>query len=381
MARRRTKRVNLGTRSEPVAGHASNAVAEPVAEPEALVITHWFDPGDDGEPYSATIRVTGRRAGVSGTPKASDSFQREETVPRIVPGSGPMSISTWVYGLTPGQWSVAASLIRPRADSSGRRMVGAARPDVVPLRTATWSWRRWSAVPGPETALLKTRWALIARLARVPAVQPGTVPAFVVLGAIIALAVLSAHVGDHGLPVGVALLVTALASAAGLVAAKLWYVRLHPHEPFLRTGWAVDGFVVAAPLTAIAVLVMLNLPVAAYLDDTTPSLFLTVAVGRVGCFFTGCCAGRITSSGWGVWCSDQRIGARRVPTQLLEAGAGLVLGVVTLVLVVGFDLVGSGLVFVGAFAVYLALRQLLLRLRAEPRRYLWQRSRPAQQFS
>jgi len=358
---------------------AKPAVAASSTELGALVTTHWFDPGEEDEPYSATIRLTGKRAGVSGAPRASDTFVHEEQVDRIVPGSGPMSISTRVYELTPGTWSVTASLIRPRADARGRRKAGAARPEVLPLRTATWSWRRWTPSPGPATALVKTRWSLLARIALIPAIMPGTVSGFVALGAVLALAVLAAHVGDHGLAVIDALLVTAAASMAGLVGAKLWYVRLHPEERVLATGWAVDGFVVVAPLAAIGVLLAVKLPVGAYLDDVTPSLFLAVALGRLGCFFTGCCAGRMTASPWGVWCSDQRIGARRVPTQLLESAVGLGLGLVTLVLVILVDVVGSGAIFVGGFAAYLVARQFLLRLRAEPRRYLWQRRRLVRQ--
>jgi phosphatidylglycerol:prolipoprotein diacylglycerol transferase len=354
-----------------------NSAAANPSESEALIVSHWIDPGADGKPYPATIRLTGRRAGVSGPPRKSDTFVREESIGQILPGSGPISISNWVYGLTPGEWSITANLIQPRADAEGRRMIEAARPEVLPLPTARWSWRRWSLVPGPATALVRTRWSLIARITRIPAVQPGTVPAFVGLGAVVALAVLSSHVGVHGLSIGDALLVTIVASVAGLVGAKLWYARLHPGESMLRAGWAVDGFVVVAPLAAIAVLLSLDLPVGAYLDDVTPSLFFAVALGRLGCFFTGCCAGRVTSSAWGVWCSDQRIGARRVPTQLLEAAAGLVLAVATLVLVLGFEFVGSGAVFSGGFAAYLVVRHFMIRLRAEPRSYLWQRSRAA----
>lgn len=381
MARRRTGRSKGNPRAPAITdlpahqAQPSRRAASSSVEPEALVVTHWFDPSEVGEPYAATIRLTGKRAGVSGTPRTSDAFVYEEQVERIVPGSGPMSISTRVYGLTPGEWSVNAELIRPRAYTNGRRVVGAARPEIVPLRTATWSWRHWTPIPGPATALIKTRWALLARIALIPAVMPGTLIGFVALGAIVALAVLAAHIGQHGLTVRDALLVTATASLTGLVGAKLWYVRLHPGERVITTGWAVDGFVVGAPLAAIAVLLALKLPVGAYLDDVTPSLFLTVAMGRLGCFFTGCCAGRLTASPWGVWCSDQRIGARRVPTQLLESAVGLGLGLVTLVLVVVLDVVGSGAIFLGGFAAYLLARQFLLRWRAEPRQYLWQRSR------
>lgn len=372
MGRRRAARTGRLTASSPA---TAGPGAGSLEEAQAVVVTHWFDPGSTGEPYRARLRLVGRRSGVSGPPQRTDSFERDDEVGPIVPGSGPIAISSRVESLTAGEWSISASLIRPRADARGRRLPDAARPEVIPLRTAQWSWRRWSVQPAAATAVVRTRWWPLARLARTPAIQPGTVPAFVAVGALVALAVLSAHVGGHGLAFPDALAVTAIASLAGLAGAKLWYARLHPGERLMTTGWAVDGFVVVAPIAAALTLMALGLAPGAYLDDVTPSLFLAVALGRLGCFFTGCCAGRPTSSRWGVWSSDQRVGARRVPTQLLESGVGLMLGGSTLLLVLVFDVVGSGVVFIGGFATYLAVRQLLIRLRAEPRRFLWERSR------
>lgn len=66
------------------------------------------------------------------------------------------------------------------------------------------------------------------------------------------------------------------------------------------------------------------------------------ACGRIGCFFYGCCYGRVSSSAWAVafpvhspaWCEQVRTGAissaasaslRVLPTQLFEAAALLVL--------------------------------------------------------
>src|SRR5438445_4669709 len=93
-----------------------------------------------------------------------------------------------------------------------------------------------------------------------------------------------------------------------------------------------------------------------------------------GCFLTGCCAGRPTRSRWGIWSSDRRIGARRIPTQLLESAAGLFLGGVGTFVVIGHVGRPDGLVFVGVFVAYFAVRQLLLRLRAERRDDSWRRS-------
>ena len=385
MARRRTKQSDASRRAPARAVATASAVATSPApaaktaaaaptEPQALVATYVFDPGAEGEPYAATIRMTGRRAGVAGRPRDTDSFVREEVIDRIVPGSGPVSVSMWVYDVTAGEWSVNAELIRPRRDAQGRRMPGASRPEVEPLRLASWSWRRWSVAPGPASALLKTRWALLARLARIPAVMPGTITLLVAIGAVLLLILQSALLESRGASGQGGLVVSAIASVAGLVAAKLWHVRLNPQQRVFATGWAVDGFMIVAPLAAIAALLVVNVPVLTYLDATTPGLFLTVALGRVGCFLTGCCAGRATTSRFGVWCSDQKVGARRIPTQLLESGTGLVLGVTTLTLAVTTQLLGSGVLFVGAFGTYMLVRHFLLRLRAQPRRFLWQRA-------
>ena len=91
-----------------------------------------------------------------------------------------------------------------------------------------------------------------------------------------------------------------------------------------------------------------------------------MAIGRVGCFFAGCCGGPPTASRWGVWSSDQRVGARRIPTQLLELVLAGILGLLVLVAVLSHGSAG-GAIFVAALAAYTLGRQGLLRLRAEPR--------------
>ena len=167
-----------------------------------------------------------------------------------------------------------------------------------------------------------------------------------------------------------------LALVSGLAGAKLWYAVLHP-GPWRHSlgGWSVDGFLVVAPVVAVVALVAFDLPIGAFLDAAAPGIFFAVAIGRFGCFFTGCCAGRCTRSRWGVWSSDRRIGARRIPAQLLESGAGLIIGLASVVLVLA-DVFGvSGLVFVVAVVAYVIVRQFLLRVRAERREFSWRRSR------
>lgn len=342
---------------------ADTKVAEAV-EPEALVVTYWFDPGDDGEPYDATVRFTGRRMGIRGTPKAGASFAQDETIEGVVPGTGPVSITAWVYGLQHGEWTVDAQLLRASAGAQlASRRLGAPRA----IQPARWSWRRWAVSTAPASPL-KTRWALLAPLARQPAVIPGIYTVLAVAGFVIALALQAALLARGGTPFEPPLAASALALVAGLIGAKAWYKVLHPDESVIKGGWAVDGFLVVFPLVGAFTLLAWDQPIGLVFDATTPGIFFAVAIGRVGCFLTGCCAGRCTASRWGIWSSDRRVGARRIPTQLLESAAGLVLGVVGLLVILNGGLPVDGAVFVAAFVTYALVRQALLRLRSERRK-------------
>jgi phosphatidylglycerol---prolipoprotein diacylglyceryl transferase len=354
-----------GANAAPAGEGASAAVA---AEQEALVATGWFESGDGSVPYSATVRFTGRRAGQHGMPRARDTFVQEEVIDRVLPGTGPVSITTWVYGLEPGEWSVSADLIRVSTDTGEARSATRSRPIASrPVHPAAWSWRRWGLTTEPEGPL-KTRWALLAPLARIPAVLPGSYPVLAVLATFVAVVLQSAILANEGVQVSRSLVVSLLAIGSGLLGAKLWYKALHPGESLIKGGWAVDGFLIIAPVTAVASMLLLGVPLGAFLDASTPGLFFAVAIGRVGCFLTGCCAGRATTSRWGVWSSDRRVGARRIPAQLVESAAGLVIGAASLLPVLGETRPVHGFIFVATLAAYAVLRQAFLRLREEQRR-------------
>ena len=337
-------------------------------EPETLVASAWFDSGDGKGPYSATVRFTGQRLGASGNRGKHDMFVQDETVDGIIPGSGTVSVSTWIQGLSPGEWTVTAELRHPTA--GGRSVTpGASRV----LNLADWSWRRWT-VDSAQARPLKTRWAPLAALAGTPGVMPGVYTALAVVGGIITLVVQAAILSSEGISVWEALAASLLAIGMGLIGAKAWYAVLHPDESVIKGGWAVDGFLVVWPIVAAIALMAANLPIGRVLDATTPGLFFAVAVGRIGCFLTGCCAGKMTNARWGVWSSDRRVGARRVPTQLIESATGLLLGVVTLPLAASHVLPIHGAVFVVGLGLYAGARQALLRLRAERR--AWAASLP-----
>lgn len=334
-------------------------------DPQALAATFLFDSAAVGDAGEATVRLTGRRVGVQGLPKAGDSFTHDESIQGIAPGTGPASVTAMVYGIRTGEWSVNAQLLPSSIGASRTSQRRAGSP--MPLQAATWSWRRWRLSAAP-TSPIKTRWAPLAPLASKPAVVHGLYTALAVLGFVIALALQATILSGQSVPTDRPLLASIIASVAGLIGAKVWYAVLHPDESLIRGGWAVDGFLIVAPLTAALLLFAWDLPIGRVLDATAPGIFFAVALGRIGCFLTGCCAGRCTASRWGIWSSDQRIGARRLPAQLWESAAGAALGALTLVVVVRGGLPISGGVFVLGFAIYAAVRQALLRVRAERRK-------------
>jgi len=201
-----------------------------------------------------------------------------------------------------------------------------------------------------------------------PAVIPGSWSGLIGLGILVGALVQAANLTSVNVSVLQALLVDLLALLSGLFGAKLLYVVLQRRSwrQSIGEGLSVDGFLIVTPIVAGAALVAFNLPIGVFLDASAPALFFGVAIGRLGCFFTGCCAGRCTNSRWGVWSSDRRVGARRIPTQLFESASGLLIGATALLLVLNYAPSVDGIIFVAAVAAYVLVRQLLLRLRAEP---------------
>jgi phosphatidylglycerol---prolipoprotein diacylglyceryl transferase len=347
------------------AAQATRTQAELAADTrhEGLAVTHRFDPGREGRPYSATVRFRGRREGITGKPQPGDTFTVDERIDRVVPGSGPVSVTTRAYGLNPGDWTVTAELLRGTGSDPSR---GTAKGQTLPR--ARWSWLRWRLTDAPFGPV-RTRWGPLVRLTAMPAVIHGSWTALCALGILAGIGALLWFLSFEGVEPGPAIVVAVVGVLGGIVGAKLWYIVLRPRQwrTSLGEGWSIDGSIGAAPIAAVIAMLVLGLPVLAFLDAAAPAFFVGVGIGRLGCFFTGCCAGRCTTSRWGVWSSDRRIGARRIPTQLMEAGLGAGLAVIFGALDVSGVVPVDGLVFVVGIGSYLAGRQLLLRLRADAR--------------
>lgn len=168
------------------------------------------------------------------------------------------------------------------------------------------------------------------------------------------------------LDVASTLLVSMIASIAGLAGGKIYYYLQHRGEPLslLTMGMCIQGFVIAA----VAVIAAGGLPAGQLLDVTAPGLLAAMAIGRLGCFLGGCCAGHPTCSRWGMWSSDRRLGARRIPAQLLESALALALRFAALLTDLATRPSPPGGVFIGAIAAYTLGRQLLFPLRSIPRK-------------
>lgn len=337
------------------------ALLESAAQ-EILAVTYWFDPAPHVGPYPVTVRFSGRRIDVKGRLSPGDRFVQDETIEEVVPGSGPISLTTRVRGINPGEWLVTARMLGSAHSAHGPREQGNASPVAGPPGPIARFWRRWA--PSAESAEhVRT---CPTPLARVPGIFPGIWGAMVTLGIAVALALQFLVISAEHLALGPVWTVSLVAIVAGIAGAKGWFIVLHRREHRIE-GWCIQGFITGATLAAAILLAVLDVPAGVLLDVTAPGLLVGVAVGRVGCFFAGCCGGPPTASRWGVWSSDQHVGARRIPTQLLESVLALSLGMGVLVAVLGHGPAG-GAFFVAGLAAYTLGRQGLLRLRTEPRK-------------
>lgn len=363
-AREVVSRVDVVQADSPAPANASGgfaALMEKAAQ-EILAVTYWFDPAPHAEPYPITVRFSGHRVDVKGRLKAADRFVQDETIERVIPGSGPISLTARVRGINAGSWVVTAHVQGSAATVRRPREQGNAIPETAPRHPIVRLWHRWAPPAGSVEPVSTCPIPLV----HVPGILPGIWGALVTLGVVIALALQALVISVDHLAVGPWWLITLVAIAVGTSGAKIWYMVLH-RRTHRMDGWCIQGFIVGGPVTAVILLAVLKVPVGVFLDVTTPGLLVAMAVGRVGCFFAGCCGGPPTASRWGVWSSDQRVGTRRIPTQLLESLLALSLGLGVLVAVVGHGTRG-GAFFVATLAAYTLVRQGILRLRAEQRR-------------
>lgn len=334
------------TAPDPAAGQEHGGVLDSL-DPQGLAATHWIDTDTWDGPTRVSVRFSGTRAASEpGAPP--EHFETYEDVDSITPGTGRIAVTTRVTGIGAGTWTVTSAPVAaavPAASPAARRIL----PGTV-----------------PAASTVHTRFAV---LAQGPAVHLASWPLLVALGAILAVVLQAMFLSRQGIDPAGPVWLCIVASAMGGVGARLWWLALkrQPLTNFLTAGACIQGFVAGALGTVITGSLIFGLPMGRILDATAAGLFFGMAVGRPGCFFTGCCAGRLTASRWGLWSSDRRLVRRRHPVQLYEAFLALLIGLGTLPFMLAVPLNIPGLVFVATVTVYTLGRQLLFPLREDPR--------------
>jgi phosphatidylglycerol---prolipoprotein diacylglyceryl transferase len=169
--------------------------------------------------------------------------------------------------------------------------------------------------------------------------------------------------------------------APTLVAARLWFVlqhrdlfRVEPRRIWRRSegGSSLFGGLLASLVLSEAVIRPFGLPFWGFWDAAAVAMLVGLIVTRFGCLMNGCCYGRETTGVVGLWLPDERgEWRRRLPTQLFEAGWGMLL--LALALFVRPTLGGSGGLFALIAAGYGFGRMLLEPTRASSQAGQWLR--------
>jgi phosphatidylglycerol:prolipoprotein diacylglycerol transferase len=134
------------------------------------------------------------------------------------------------------------------------------------------------------------------------------------------------------LDLGIYIIISALVGAKLLLLITDW--RTFASDPaelltLARSGGVFYGGLILAVVVALWYIRRLGLPLWTTCDVFAPGIALGHIVGRLGCFFAGCCYGKPTTLPWGITFTDPFAAANvgtplnvpLHPTQLYEAGA------------------------------------------------------------
>lgn len=136
------------------------------------------------------------------------------------------------------------------------------------------------------------------------------------------------------------------AAVSGIAGARLFYVLLNPSEfsgnlfgilKIWEGGLVFYGGFITAAIATLIYIRKRKLPPGTTADILALAMPLGHAVGRIGCFFAGCCHGRMTDLPWGVCFNDPNTLARPMgiplhPTQLYSSAANLIIFLILLTL-------------------------------------------------
>jgi len=125
---------------------------------------------------------------------------------------------------------------------------------------------------------------------------------------------------------------------AGVLGARFMFTLTHRNAlalgasaNVLTGGSAAMGAIVCIPLAAALYLKLTRRPILPWLDLLTVVWGVMIVFGRLGCFVEGCCYGK-PAHGWGgvtfapgTPAAERFPGVALVPTQIIEAAAGLIM--------------------------------------------------------
>ena len=135
---------------------------------------------------------------------------------------------------------------------------------------------------------------------------------------------------------GIWIIIAALIGAKLLLVIVDWdYYRSNPREIFslVRSAGVFYGGLIVATIAGFALMRRYRLPVWTTADLYAPGIALGHVIGRMGCFFAGCCWGKPANVPWAITFTDPAAAVNvgtplnipLHPTQLYEAGAELLI--------------------------------------------------------
>jgi phosphatidylglycerol:prolipoprotein diacylglycerol transferase len=175
----------------------------------------------------------------------------------------------------------------------------------------------------------------------------GTYGLFYAVGFLLALRLAVGYARRDGIEVGRIIDLGIVSLLAGFVGAKLLlyivdapYYLSHPMEMLrsLRSAGVFYGGLGLAIATGLWYVRRYRMPLGKVADLAAPALALGQGIGRLGCFFAGCCYGRACDLPWAVTFTDPRaaqltgvpLGVALHPTQLYHALADFIILAVTM---------------------------------------------------
>jgi len=174
----------------------------------------------------------------------------------------------------------------------------------------------------------------------------GTYGLFYAVGFLLALRLAVFYARRDGIEAGRIVDLGIVALLAGFIGAKLLlyaidirYYLDHPMEMVrsLRSAGVFYGGLALAVAASLIYVRRHRLPLGKVADLTAPALSLGQGLGRLGCFFAGCCYGKACDLPWAVTFTDPRaaeltgvpLGTPLHPTQLYHAAADFAILAIT----------------------------------------------------